>query len=144
MLSSSSTLPTAESIQAPALCVLNYAHPLTPTHIARLEALTERRVERVVEIVAQVDVQQPLAPQIVQMADNACLSPTEWQTMPLLINPPALNYSAIALLAELHGRMGYFPPLVRIRPVNGSLPTEFEVAEIINLQSLREEARARR
>lgn len=33
----------------------------------------------------------------------------------------ALNFIAAALVAELHGRMGYFPPVVRTRPVAGAV-----------------------
>jgi hypothetical protein len=40
--------------------------------------------------------------------------------------------------------MGYFPPVVRLRPVAGSLPPRYEVAEILNLQAIRDEARKRR
>ena len=47
-------------------------------------------------------------------------------------------------LAELHGRMGYFPASGRRRPLAGSLPPRFEVAEIINLQAVRDQARLRR
>ena len=64
--------------------------------------------------------------------------------MPLLVNLPALNFSAAALLAELHGRCGYFPPCVRLRPIAGSVPPQYEVAEVLDLQVLREEARKRR
>jgi hypothetical protein len=48
------------------------------------------------------------------------------------------------LLAELHGRCGYFPAAVRLRPVPDSVPPRFEVAEIVNLQAVREKARGRR
>ncbi len=126
------------------MLILNLAHPLTPAHLAQLESLTGQPVERVVEVSSQVDVQQPLAPQITALADAAGLSPAEWQTLPLLVNPPALNFSAAVLLAELHGRCGYFPPCVRLRPIEGSLPRQFEVAEILDLQAVREEARQRR
>jgi len=78
------------------------------------------------------------------MADRAGLTPEEWQTLPIIVNPPSLNFSAVTLLAELHGRCGYFPAIVRLRPVPGSLPTRFEVAEIINLQVVREKARVKR
>jgi hypothetical protein len=61
-----------------------------------------------------------------------------------LVNLPALAPAAAALLAELHGRMGYFPAIVRIRPVAGSTPPAYEVAEIINLQAVRDAARERR
>ncbi len=52
-----------------------------------------------------------------------------------------LQFCRPTLLAELHGRMGYFPAIVRIRPVVDSLPPRYEVAEIINLQNVRETAR---
>jgi hypothetical protein len=61
-----------------------------------------------------------------------------------LINPPSLNFVAIALLAELHGRMGYFPACLRLRPVEGSTPPRYEVAELLNLQEARNAARRRR
>jgi len=98
----------------------------------------------VIEINAQIDPQQPIAPQVVEMANRAGLTPAEWQTLPLLINPPSLNISAAVLLAELHGRCGYFPAAVRLRPVPDSVPPRFEVAEIVNLQAVREKARGRR
>ena len=47
-------------------------------------------------------------------------------------------------LAEGHSRIGYFPAIVRLRPLAGSLPPHFEVAEIINLQAVRDQARLRR
>lgn len=131
------------------MLLLNFAHPLTDEHLAQIERLTGQKVDRVVVIDSQVDTQQPLAPQIASLADAAGLTPEEWQTLPILINPPSLNFSAVALLAELHGRMGYFPPCIRMRPVVGPdgqrvVPPRFEVAEILNLQALRDEARHRR
>ncbi len=131
------------------MLILNFAHPLTDEHLARIEELTGQKVQRVIVINSQIDPQQPLAPQVVAMADAAGLTPEEWQTAPILVNPPALNFSAVTLLAELHGRMGYFPSCIRMRPVvdeqgNRLVPPRFEVAEILNLQGIRDEARTRR
>ncbi len=126
------------------MIVLNFSHPLTPEHLAQLERLTGQRIERVVEIPTHLDTQRPFGPQIVELADRAGLSPTEWQTMPIVIVPPALNFAAVLLIAELHGRMGYFPPCVRLRPVEGAVPPRYEVAEVLDLQGQREAARARR
>ena len=67
----------------------------------------------------------------------------EWQTSPLLINPPGYAPAAFVLLAELHGRIGHFPSLIRLRPKPGPVTT-YEVAELLNLQAIREEARLRR
>ncbi|NOZ72720.1 MAG: hypothetical protein GXP38_12555 [Chloroflexi bacterium] len=126
------------------MLLINFAHPITPAQQQQIETLTGQSIDRLIDISSQIDAQQPLTPQISALVEAAGLTATQWQTESILINPPALNFSAVALLAELHGRMGYFPPIVRIRPVAGSLPPRFAVAEIIDLQALREQARTRR
>jgi hypothetical protein len=126
------------------MILLNFAHPLTSDHLRQIEALTGQAVERVVEINSQIDPQQPLVPQVVALADEAGLSPAEWQSLPLLVNPPSLNFIAVTLLAELHGRCGYFPAHLRMRPVPESIPPRYEVAEVINLQAVRDAARQKR
>jgi hypothetical protein len=126
------------------MIVLNFSHPLTSEHLQQVETLTGRKVERVIAIHSQIDPQQPLAPQVTALVEQAGLSPHEWQTLPLLINPPSLNVIAVVLLAELHGRCGYFPAHLRLRPVQGSVPPQYEVAEVLDLQTLRDAARQRR
>lgn len=124
--------------------ILNYAHPLTADQLAHLRALTDETTLDVRTIPTQLDLMQPFAAQATALAEAADLSAEQWQTEPLLVVLPALNYAAAALLAELHGRMGYFPPVVRLRPVSGQVPPRFEVAEIIDLHTLRQQARTRR
>jgi len=126
------------------MILLNFSHPLTPAHLAQIETLTGQKVERVVEVRSQIDAQQPLVPQVTALADECGLSPAEWQTLPLLINPPSLNFTAVVLLAELHGRCGYFPAHLRTRPVEGSIPRQYEVAEVLDLQAVRDVARKKR
>lgn len=126
------------------MILLNLSHPLTPVHLQQIVSLTHEKPARVIEIPSQIDPQQPLGPQVVSLTDRAGLSPEEWQTLPLLINPPSLNFIAIAFLAELHGRCGYFPAHLRLRPVKGSSPPQYEVAEILNLQAIRDQARTKR
>jgi len=126
------------------MLILNYSHPLTAEQLAQLTALTGAPVEAVRELPAQLDLEAPFAPQATALADAAGLTPEQWQTIPLLLVPPALNFAAVALLAELHGRMGYFPPIIRLRPVAGALPPRYEIAEVLNLQAQRDAARKRR
>ena len=126
------------------MLLLNFAHPITPEQRQQIEALAGQEIKRIITVPSQVDVQEALAPQVAALAAAAGLTPTQWQTESILINPPALNFSAVALLAYLHGLMGYFPPIVRIRPVAGSLPPRFEAAEILDLQGLRDAARQKR
>lgn len=126
------------------MIILNYAHPITAPQQEQIMKLTERHIERIIDITSQINQQEPFIPQIIALADAAGLSAAQWQTEEILINLPSLNFIAAALLAELHGRMGYFPPILRLRPIAGVLPPRFEVAEILNLQVLRDEARMRR
>lgn len=126
------------------MILLNFSHPLTPTQLQQVETITGQKVERVVEVNSQIDPQRPLIPQVVALADAVGLSPAEWQTLPLLVNPPSLNFIAVALLAELHGRCGYFPAHLRLRPKSGSVPSQYEVAEVLDLQAVRDAARRKR
>jgi hypothetical protein len=126
------------------MILLNFYHPLTPEQLAQIETLTGQRVERLIAAPAQFDPQAPFGPQLAALLEAVPLTPEAWQSTPILVNPPALNFIAVLLLAELHGRMGYFPPVVRLRPVAGALPPRYEVAEILNLQAVRDQARAKR
>lgn len=125
------------------MIVINFSHPLTDAHLAAIRTLTGETAD-VIMCPNQVEVGAALAPQVAAMADAAGLTPEAWQTTPLLVNLPALSGSAAVLLAELHGRIGYFPAMLRLRPVAGSTPPRFEVAEIINLQAVRNLARKAR
>lgn len=124
--------------------ILNYAHPLTADQLAQLEAQTDRVITDVRNIRTQLDLDRSFTEQAIALADAANLIAEQWQTEALLVVLPSLNYAAAALLAELHGRMGYFPSIIRLRPVKGALPPRYEIAEIMDLQALRAAARRRR
>ncbi|HHW86814.1 MAG TPA: hypothetical protein GX400_11480 [Chloroflexi bacterium] len=126
------------------MILLNFSHPLTEAQRSQIEALTGQSIAAVRELPTQFDEQQPFAPQLAGLMATIDLTPAQWQGEPILVVLPSLNFIAAALLAELHGRMGFFPPVVRTRPVAGSVPRRFEVAEILDLQALREAARRQR
>jgi hypothetical protein len=126
------------------MIIINFSHPLTDEQLARVQALTGHPVERLINMPVQFDHQQPFEPQLAALLGGLDLPPDEWQTAPIIINPPSLNSITALVLAELHGRMGYFPPIVRLRPVAGSMPPRYEVAEVFNLQRTRDAARIKR
>jgi hypothetical protein len=126
------------------MILLNFAHPLTPEQLDQIRSLTGREIALTVSLPVQFDPDLPFEPQLRALMERVPLSAEELQTRPLLVNPPSLNFITALILAELHGRMGYFPPVVRLRPVEGSLPPRYEVAEILNLQAIRDAARHRR
>ncbi len=126
------------------MLILNYAHSLTADQLNQIEQLVSQKITEVKQIKVHLNQAEPLLPQVVALADAAGLNGEAWSGQAILVNPPSLNFVAIALLAELHGRMGYFPACLRLRPVEGSVPPRYEVAEVLNLQDVRNAARGRR
>jgi hypothetical protein len=126
------------------MILINLSHPLTAEQQAVIEGLARQKITRLIEQFVHFDLDQPLAEQATALVDMLGLSPNEWQQATLVVNLPALNYGAAAVLAELHGRCGHFPAIVCFRPVKNSLPSRYEVAEIVNLQALRDNARMKR
>lgn len=126
------------------MILLNFSHPMTAEQQAQIEAIIGEPVLRSIAVMPHFDEQEPFAPQLATLLDQIDLTAEQWQTQPILVILPALNFIAAALLANLHGRLGYFPPVVRTRPVAQSIPRRFEVAEILDLQAQRDAARQTR
>jgi hypothetical protein len=126
------------------MILLNFSHPLTDAHLARIAELTGKPMDRVFDVRTHFDPAVSFPEQAKALIDQLPLSSQEWQSASLLVNPPSLSAIACLVLAELHGRMGYFPPILRLRAVLDSTPPAFEVAEIISLHKVREQARGQR
>ncbi len=76
--------------------------------------------------------------------DGIDLLPNEWQTTPLVVIPSGYSPLWSALLAEIHGRLGHFPDVVRLRRTPQGERETFEVAEILDLRDIRHLARTKR
>ena len=126
------------------MIILNFSHPMIPSQIEKIQALSGEHVDQLIDIPVQFENGENFLDQFQTMMGQIRLSAEQWQTAPILINLPALNFIAGLLVAELHGRMGYFPPILRTRLIKDSLPPRYEIAEIINLQQVRENARRSR
>lgn len=126
------------------MILLNFSHPITPAQQEQITALAQQAIRRTIDLPPHFDEQQPFGPQLAALLAQIDLTPAQWQGEPILVVLPSLNFIAALLLAELHGRMGYFPPVVRTRPVADKVPRQYEVAEILDLQGMREQARRQR
>ena len=117
------------------MILVNFSHPLSAEQRAQIEQLAGQEIDQVVEVKVHFDQSLPFAEQVHELIKKVGLS-SPWGWRRAIIVPPSLNIIAVTLLAELHGRMGYFPQVVRMRPVEDVLPPHFEVAEIIDLQEV--------
>lgn len=114
--------------------VVNFSHPLTAPQIADVERRLEQRVARVLDVPTQFDQDRSFEEQSRTLLDAIDL---DWESAPLVVNLPSLAPIAAVVLARLHGWMGHFPTIIRVSPIEGSVPRQFHVAEIIELNAPR-------
>lgn len=126
------------------MIIVNFSHPLTGEQRAEIEARSGERVDRVIEVPTHFDDALPFADQVAALVSRAGLTAEEWQTLPMVVNPPSFGPIVAVLLAYIHGLCGYFPTLIRLRPVPDAPVPRFELAEIMGLDQLRRHARDRR
>lgn len=125
------------------MLALNFSHPLTETNITELCTIVGIDSLEVRNIKVQLTLNDPFVPQVKAIVDSVGLTPTEWQTEQIIINLPGMSPATAILLAELHGKMGYFPTIMRLSSTQVAPPV-FSVVEVIGLQNVRNEARKER
>lgn len=126
------------------MIVVNFGHPLTDEQHARIEALADRAIERIIDVPTHFAEEEAFASQVAALVERAGLAPEEWQSLPLLVNLPSYAPIVAVLLAYLHGLSGHFPTVLRLRPESKNAPMTFGVAELVSLQGIREDGRIRR
>ncbi len=126
--------------------LLNFsAHPVMPGQQQAIQAkMGWPRLEVIDAWLGNVPEDKDFTAKVTKHVDKIDLLPREWQTCRLVTIPAGYSPAWSILLAELHGRLGYFPDLVRLRPASTQAEEKFEVADIISPQAIRNRARAKR
>jgi hypothetical protein len=113
--------------------VLNFSHPITEKQEMEIAVEVGERVE-VVDIKVQIDFSRSLPEQAYKILEPFVSTLVNER---FLIRPAALDAATLAIMAVIHGISGHFPRIVTFKREDG----EFVVWGIIDLQTLREEAR---
>ena len=122
--------------------ILNFSHPFTQSQIEQIEQLLfPEKLDNVINFKVAFDSNRTFYDQFTQFWEQQAFLMGDFANTPLVINLPAHNVIAALLLTHLHGLIGYFPAVIRLKAKEDVTPTTFEIAEIINLQSVREKAR---
>ena len=126
--------------------VLNFSHPFTREQLATIadDYGIGMHDITVVSCPVQIDMNASLKQQVETIISKIGFSSDEWQTQHIVMNPPALSNVALVVMAELHGRIGHYPHMVRIVANHNGPVTTFDVAEIINLDIVRANGRTAR
>ncbi len=127
--------------------IVNFSHAVSLEQIAQLRENfdLEVTVENVIGVKTDLDLAQPLGPQVVTLVDAVGWGRADWETTPALVILPSHPDIAVLVAAEIEGRSGHLPDVLRRKPVKDekSGMTRFEVVEITNPYAHRNEARRR-
>ncbi|MEN9672813.1 MAG: hypothetical protein RL553_1078 [Planctomycetota bacterium] len=126
------------------MILLNFSHPLSAEQLLIAESLVSSKFTSIIDIKTHLDHQTSFPLQVKKLVGDIPLTSQQWQNAKILVVPPSLSIISCILLSELHGRMGYFPAVLRVKPVPGSTPPVFEPAEVLNLQAIRDASRENR
>jgi len=126
------------------MLILNFGHPIRDEVIKTIEKALNINVREIIEIPVCFDPDASFVDQTKSLldGDKPHLSDREWQTEDIVIVPPSQPVIAQTLIAVLHARMGHFPTIIRLKTEPESTPTRYGLAEIIDLQQVRDQARS--
>ena len=126
------------------MILINFAYPLTAGQREAIEKLLDQEITQEIHLQVAFNNEIDFKDQVKALFENRHM-PVETLTVnPVAVILPSHSFIAGLVLVELHGRMGRFPAVIRFKPKQGSLPLLYEVAEVVDLQQLRESVRQNR
>lgn len=123
--------------------VLNFSHPFSEAQIDQLGELVNYQGFEIETFRVQIDFNRSLVEQAIEIVDSVDWTPDDWQHNEFLVRPSSVDAATLAIMAEIHGRCGYFPPIVTMRR-GATMPPTFDVWEVVDLQRVRNAARTLR
>lgn len=124
--------------------VLNFVRALTPAQIDQLRCLLGALPE-VIDLPGapvQFPAERLLDESVTDVLDSAGLTLDQWTSLSIIVNLPGLAPAASAIIAEIHGRTGHFPHVIRLTP-SPEDSSVYIVSEVVKLQNIRDAARHR-
>jgi len=122
------------------MIVINFSHPFSAEQLAQIEDVLGAPPEQIITVPVQLNLagtDDELLGQIAQLLEQVNLTPLQWYQEDIVINLPRHNLVTALVLARLHGLMGYWPPVLRMRPVPGTQPPRLEVVGCLDLAAVR-------
>jgi len=126
--------------------IINFSgHPVLPGQQQDIGQMMHWSSSEVINVsIGNVPEDHNFVPSIEKSVEKIPLSPEEWQSIPVVVIPSGYSQIWSVVMAELHGRLGYFPDVVRLRFSSSISNEKFEVAEIMNLREVRHNSRDKR
>ncbi|ACA60320.1 CRISPR-associated protein Csx15 [Candidatus Desulforudis audaxviator] len=133
-----------EMAQAPAfpeVIAINFSsHPLTSFQQEQLRERFHVHIEELIELPVHFLAQEDLKPQAKKWIEEVGLALEEWSEKNIVLILPGLAPGAATILAAIHGLRGGFPKILWVYQAPNDR-TQYEVAQVVDLQALRDMGR---
>jgi hypothetical protein len=116
--------------------VLNFSHPITEKQELEIAQEVRDKVD-IIDIKVQIDFNRSLQEQAYEIVEPFVYTLVNER---FIVRPPAFDAATLSIMAVIHGIAGHFPRIVTFKREEGG----FAVWGIVDLQTLREEARTAR
>ena len=126
------------------MILINFAYHLTAGQREAIEKLLDQEITQEIHLQVAFNNEIDFKDQVKALFENRHMPVETLMVNPVAVILPSHSFIAGLVLVELHGRMGRFPAVIRFKPKQGSLPLMYEVAEVVDLQQLRESVRQNR
>lgn len=126
--------------------IVNFSHPITEAQLKQIEEKTNLYIsERIQPPKVPIHFNENVSfeDQVVKCVDEVGLTDEQWQELQILVNVPGFATISAPLIAELHGRMGHFPKMLRFKR-SPEDTNRYDFEEVVQLQRIRDKSRARR
>jgi hypothetical protein len=67
------------------MILINFSHPLTPAHLSAIEALTQEKIAKLIDVKTHFNETQPYTEQARALVEEAGLTSAQWQQERLLV-----------------------------------------------------------
>lgn len=121
--------------------LINFGRQIESEQQARIENFVGKTVEETITVPHQLDDDHDHYQQLLELLTKTGLTQDEWESLPIVVNVHPFAPDAVALIACIHGLSGHFPNIVRM--ARNPKTEKFEAVELLQLQSLRNEARSK-
>jgi len=119
-------------------------HLLSEKQVEQIRLYLNCRISRVIHQRVEFNHDESFSTQAHRLVEDLRLPVEAWSERSAVLILPGLSAAAAAVLADIHGRCGGFPGIIRLKPVSSGGTTTFELAEVLDLQEVRERARRTR
>ena len=118
------------------MIVLSFSQRLNATQFSQIEAIYGGSVTVQISFPVRFMEGNQYHEQIRAFQERLKLSPEEVQTEKFVVNLPSQNIDAVLVMLALKDLLGYFPPVIRIRPAQFTVPLRNDVVEVIDPESI--------